>query len=230
MNKKTGTTIAELGIVLMIIGFIALISLSVFGVVLPKVSKLKFKNANLTFKHAINVLISNPIYFSPEGDLTDLSTIELQDTDGGASIRYGGEVKFRHLLLREMGVSLTNNMNCYMLLNSKTPENRKWCYQADNGIVWAIPETDFANFGLVEHKNATGNISKYVPVTIYIDFSNKMTKEDFYQKAIVIGVRRDGALALIESDKINCNNKEYKKYAQCEIADMFGSLNANFED
>lgn len=230
MNKKKATTIAELGIVLIITGFLALISITVFGVVLPKVSKLKFKNANLSFKHAMNILISNPIYFSPEGDLSDTSDIELQDIDGGPSIRYGGDVKFRHLLFREMGIPLADNIDCYMLVDSKTPQSRKWCYQADNGIVWAVPETDFITKGVVEQKNAQGVVSKYVPITIYPDFSSKMTSNDFYQKAIVMGVRRDGALTLIESDTVNCKKNEYKNFAQCQIADMFGSLNANFTD
>lgn len=223
MRIKKGFTLVEALIAMAIIAFVSLLSVHMFMRVSPRVDKLKFKNANLSLKHAISNVLSNPSYYSEESALTDLDDVTFEDMHSEGGIRYGGVEKFRHILLRELGVRIAgNNIPCYMPVNSAEPKLTQLCYKSDNGAIWGIPDTDFINVGVVKQMNSTGAISKFVPVTIYFNNFTE-TVQGFYNYAVVIGVRADGSTSLLDS-VVDCKNKLNKNYAQCNVEDMFAGL------
>jgi len=227
IHTKTAFTMAELLISLGIIALLSLIALYGLSKATPRVDKLKFKTANLSFKNAIDSMLNNSTYYSEEDGFTDISDVKLDDMYAEDSVEYNGIMKFRNLLLHELGVSMLNtSFDCKILTTSTHPQTSHLCYRADNGVIWGIPDTDFKKTGVVKITNKNGFTSKYTPVTVYVSSDYYKTDDDFKQYAIIYGVRRDGDITLIHTIK-DCDNKDNKKFAQCDIADMFASLKVN---
>jgi len=228
MNKKIlAFTLVEIIVSLSIMAFVSMLGFISFAKMTPKAYKLKFKSANLSFKSSIQNMISNPLYYDEESGFMDLEEVIFDDNNSGVSEEIYGVEKFRKLLLRELGISFQNNLECYMLTNDLTPTKKNLCYIADNSVVWGIPNTDFYEKGIVIEKSITKRNSRYVPITIYTDVKKVSSEEDFQKYAILLGVRADGTIKLLNT--VDCKDRKYKKYAQCDVADMFASLDTRYE-
>ena len=232
MKKRFAFTITEVLLALAIIAFVSVLGMYAFSTAGPnskfssKVDRLKFKNANLTFKYTLSNLISNPAYYSDESGFTDLDEVNFNDKYIQNNVSFSGKEKFRHLFLKELGIPIgSKNLDCYMLINSIKPERTDLCYIGDNGVVWGIPDTDFVDYGVIEQENMTGGNSYYAPVTMYVNASNIDSEDSSYHNAVVIGVRADGSTVMINTVK-DCENKRSENYAQCDIADVFASTNS----
>ena len=232
MKIKSAFTLVELSVAFVLIAFVGLLSFNSFTKLDTKAYKLKIKTANVALQNALNNLVSNPVYYSDLG-FVDTSEVKFRGDDA-ENVEYQGDKKFRFLLLKELGVSIANqNLECIMIDDSFKSERSfeftksSLCYRADNDVIWAIPDTNFKDKGVVESENVTGNMSLYTPITVYPFYSKNITEEDFKRYAIVFGVRSDGAVKILTT--IDCDSKANKSFLQCNLEEVFGSVENEYK-
>jgi len=200
IKQNKAHTLAELTIVLLAWAATALISLSIFKGINHYIQIVKLKNINMEFRNALDAIITNTEYYPKDSDLAT-----------------SDKTKFRNLLLKELKVSKSEPLSCNMMYENKKITAGS-CYAGTNNVVWCIPDTDFKEENIVNAKNPSGSIYKYVPVTIYPGLKNISTALDFDKYAIVYGIRRDGDFTIINN--IDCNENEHKNYNQCKSVDI----------
>lgn len=72
MKQNKAYTLAEVLITLMIWAFVAVLTLIVFSGADDYIKKIKFKNVSLEFENGLKAVITNPYYYSLNGDLASL--------------------------------------------------------------------------------------------------------------------------------------------------------------
>jgi type II secretory pathway pseudopilin PulG len=223
MNKKLlAFTMAEIIITLSMIAVLATLTRIVITKTTPEVYKLRTKQMNIIFKSALSNIVTDPLYYRPEGNLADLEEVTT-DTD-----TYMGETKFRDIMFKEMGIDKTSKTNCEILTSAGAQESEQ-CYITENDVTIGIPPTDFVTKNLIRRRNAQGAVFDYLPITIYPNTSaiKKRTGNYMDEEAIFFGVRRDGAVAIISN--LDCDDELYKNALQCRAADYIATLNIDFE-
>ena len=213
---KKALTFAELTGTFIILAFISSVVIKSYSVNYEEAAKIKFKNAIVSFKIAMENLLTDPMYYQANEDLTDTSVIEVDEAI------YSGNAKFRMLLMKELGIDTQGYFSCEILQGDKVAISND-CYKQDNGVVWGVPNSDFKTENLRKVENAQGGVSKYLPITIYsnYDIIEKNKKNYFERNALIIGVRRDGAITPITT--VDCEKEVNKASLQCNSAEFFTS-------
>ena len=99
------------------------------------------------------------------------------------------------------------------------------CQVSTDGLVWAIPDTDFDKEGTVDYAKSSvsgngtvkpGTQGKYVPITIYPNYKSEKNAEcpgDYlYENAVIYGIRADGKVVFLDN-VVNCTT--YPRSIQC---------------
>ena len=221
-RKQTAFTLAEILVVLGIIAVVTVLGTIVIAKSSPEVYKLRTKQSYLLLKRALGAVVTNPLYYTPEGNLADLSASTTDDET------YVGTTKFRELMLKEMEIDDSSRVDCE-ILTSSGPEVVRTCYQTENSVIFGIPNTDFINENLIRHRNVQGSVANYLPITIYPNSSIVLNQKSGYLEkgAIFIGVRADGAVSIVNS--IDCEEGNNKDTIQCRAADYISTLSIDFE-
>jgi len=220
-SNNKAFTLAEAIVMVAIVGFLTIIVMSSFPNIGKSADILRLKNANLSFRAVLTNVLQDATYYSNLG-LSDTSSVEI---DG---IIYTGDSKFRELIFRELEADASSPISCYVMTgNNGKYESGELCRRTENGITWGIPASNFdkdSGANMVEAANASGTISKYLPITIYPITKNAYTLNDYHEKAVFLGVRADGALVVLYS--VNCSDKDKKSYYQCNFVDYVSKSKA----
>ena len=221
-KKKIGFTLAEVLICLSLLAVISTLGRVVIVKTTPEVYKLRTKQTNIVLKRALSEIVTSPLYYLPEGNLTDLESVTT-DTQ-----TFTGDTKFREILLKELEIDKATKTSCEILTSTGATLSEQ-CYITENDVTIGIPTTDFLTKNLIRRKNAQGAVFDYLPITIYPNTSAiKKRKENYMdEEAIFIGVRRDGATAIISN--VDCEDDLYKNAIQCKAVEYISTLNIDFE-
>ena len=206
LKNKSGMTISELIIAILIMGVVA-------ALILPSIRKsdtktfyLKVKKSHETIKEIVNDLLSNNETYAGDNDFSTINTRVV----GSQVIKDTGT--FRNAFTDKL--TLNSEFKCYFMIG-KTLSNTENCYESNDRVVWGIPLTDFDLENTVEVKK-NGLKQYYVPITVYPNYKQSEADKDgetyFYNNAIVYGLRRDGDLIFLDG-VIDCN--QYPKSAHC---------------
>jgi len=214
--QKKAFSAAELIIGIVILAFVSTTLLRVLNVNHEHVQKIKFQNALTSFKMALEYVLINPLYYSSSADLSDVSLINIDDET------FGGDTKFRELVLKELGIDFRGRFECEILEGDNVGVSGN-CYKQDNGTIWGIPNTDFSTLNLKQAQNSLGSVSNYLPVTIYVDPEVIQKTDYFEQNAILLGVRSDGVLTVLNT--IDCDKEENQAALQCHTKDYLTITN-----
>lgn len=240
MKQKTKKAVILVEQLLVFIMLGVLSTLVVFGfrnITTKTGDYLKLKNGYMSLKQNVNNITSNSAYYSAKGDLSDLSEASIGydtlEADAGLSSEVmSGESKFRQILMMEMGLMKldTDMYNCkvkqgetVILVKDSSELSSSVCYVSDNGVVFGIPNTDFKKSNLALVKNAKGERTRYLPITMYPDVK-KLDKSDAYEKySFIVGLRADGAITVIND--VDC--EKYPDSFQCNSDKILTDIRTN---
>jgi len=202
---KKAHTIAEVIIVFALIAFIGTISISVMSHHTESDNKIRIKTSYMEITQILDNILDNPRYYSSASDFTDTSSVKLF---GGEEFN-GGDTKFREIIMYEMGQKVNNYISCEAMNTDGNISLVKQCFQSDNETIWHIPRSDF-NIDTYRYNGAN-----YVPIVFYPDPKPILRNDSNYfnREAVILGVARDGSIALIKT--VDCKNKSNKEHMQC---------------
>ena len=192
--KKYAFTLMEVLISLSIIAFLGLILLGVLNDSMSEHSeKIGSLKANNTLKEIVENLLNQSSYY-PKHDFGYFGSnrTELQNKD---YIKF--RESFKKILINPRVA------DCHIFKGSGLGMNgtveQEFCLVGTDGIAWGIPNTDFAEINTVKTVQ-NGRNSYYLPITVYPNFNNAETSEEYlYDNAILYGLRRDGRLIFLDA-------------------------------
>ena len=220
MKLKKAFTLAELMMVIAVSATIGIITIGTYTGVEKYLNKVKLNNTTLEFKNGINSVITNPNYYTDDGDLANTKEVKVENAYDGSERIHKGRNKFRSLLLYELKVLESSQIPCYIMSDNKNVSYGN-CYKGQNNVIWGIPDTDFTEVGITFSSDASGSVYKYVPITVYPPSAKYATLSDFNKYAVIFGVRRDGDITIINN--IDCSDLQYKDYNQCKVRELMSS-------
>lgn len=199
---KKAFTLMECLIVLIIIGFIIVTVGHSASNFLPDKNKVKFKKAYSDMENTVYTLLSNDALYPAKNGFKYTTPVVLVI---GETIGHDGKnSKFREAFKYQIN-AIKDKIDCQMPLGASLDNS---CFMTDNGVVWAIPDTDFENTGVFIQDNF-----KYVPIAFYTNYKEGATVED---DAFVFGVNSLGKITVIKyndcnsnDDKMHCKLKDY---------------------
>ena len=205
-----GFTLAEALLTLAILGTLVAITTPILKNALPDFNIYRVKKVNSTLKDTIDNMLNRDIQYEGKHDFSNTGKSVL-------GINYVKDVTtFRKVFLRH--VNMAETLKCYAYgVNGEID-----CHRSTDGIVWAIPDTDFVssvNGSVVVDIGSVEGYEKryYVPITVYPNYKMAQAKEDPQQymidQAMIYGVRRDGKVIFI-TEGYDCEGDQ-KTTMQC---------------
>lgn len=221
MKKIMAFTLAEIVLTLGIVSILIGLMSSKVMRQSPDIEKTKVKKAYIVVERTINSLINNEVLY-PNADMLmrDLTPVITSVGDRFGNSDDDGVTKFRDGFKYYLDI-LEEDISCTTQLG-----NSDNCFRTADGIVFGIPDTDFvedgvSNFTDDTNRAAANNLARtYVPVTVYPKWE-KNGENDFRNDTMVIGVRFDGQIRILNNDR-NCPADNNKRLA-CRLESILQS-------
>lgn len=200
-----GFSLAEVLMVLFIVGFIYLITALGFSGIFADTKTGKFKKAYTSIENTIGYLINNENLYNSGKGFMDANPIKLES---GETLGISETSKFRDSFRYYVG-AIKDNLDCE-LYNGKSETG---CFQSDDGIVWGIPDTNFKDINTIEVNDYDNTKIKAVPITVYLEFKQVSTLKN---DAFVAAVTYDGRIKILDNfSNIDCEKES--RAVQCNI-------------
>ncbi len=216
--KNKGFTIAELTLAFLIIGFLTTILIKNLNNVFFASEKMKAKNTYQQIKNNLSAVIENPLYYSVNSNLSDLSEVKEEDLNStnkaNKYVIYSGERKFREIFAHEMQNNIKSLATCEALIGGE-PQSMDDCYVLDNDSVVAIPNTDFINKNMMKVKNPSGAIVKILPIVMYLSEKDILVSNSLNSRGLLLGIRVDGSIFFFNN--VDCSIIGNGNYKQCKM-------------
>lgn len=219
MKKNNAFALAEILLTLALVGvLIGLLSGKVLRQ-MPDIEKTRVKKAYVVIEKTIFSMTNNDVLYP--GDLI-LRNLEPVITTVGDQFGVRDETllpnsKFRDSFMYYMSIA-EENISCD-ILDGAGIEVADNCFKTSDGTVYGIPDTNFESVGVVEAPvpgAAVGSLAtKFAPITVYPSWNDK---KDYASNAIVVGVRFDGKIQILNND-CRADSEDLR----CKIEDILES-------
>ena len=208
-EKSQAITLAEVLIVLVLIGTLMVMTLSNGKKALPNIDKTRCKKAYNTIEKVLSNMLNDDNLYPQENGFADTRAVTTQfgEVFGGTDVN----TKFRDAFKYEVN-AVKDNIPCKIYNGSTLTEAD--CFKTEDGTVFGIPDTDFYKTGT---KTLSGKY--YTPITVYSNFEKN---SDAQSGAFFIGVRYNGETKLMTTVS-SCNKEPEKSYIQCLIGEYLSS-------
>lgn len=221
---KKAYTFIEIMAVMMIIGFLFVVTAFHLSNVGANNSLARFKKGYASVESAVSSLVSDSNIYGSRLGFKDTQKAELklykdgdpnnEGTSLGEVLGENPKAKFRDSFKYFLNV-IKDNIDCDIYKGSSS----SGCFMTDDGVVFGIPNTDFVS-NMLTITDSDGDKVKVMPITMYVNYDG--TKKDPENDAFIIGVEYDGNLHFIETvNKSLCAGK--KQPVQCYLKEYANS-------
>ena len=181
--KNKAFTLAEVLIVISIIGVLATVMLSAISKMAPDKEKMRFKKAYSTIERTVGELVNDEDLYPYDPNKIGFKNTDTVTWPGSTSESFTGNSKFRNLFLRKLNIIENYSLNGIKF------------YVASDGIAYSIPDFSKNNDSMTitvdingkEDPNSNANASNRDIYSVIVDYDGRVTvtgsKEKEYLKS-----------------------------------------------
>ena len=220
--KKLAYSLAEIMVALGVTGIlIGLLTTKVLRQS-PDIEKTRVKKAYIAIEQTISSMINNDVLYPDDNMLKNLESVTTSVGD-----QFGvnsPNAKFREAFMYYLNIA-EEGFSCEAFVNATASVDIDTCFMSSDGVVYAIPDTDFERTNVVPYKGTRVGAREhmYAPITVYPNFENKQNPQT---DTMLVGVRYDGKIKILNNLE-NC--LEDSTDISCKVLEFLHSDNIKKE-
>ena len=212
ITKRMGFSLAETMMMLAVVGILLVFTAKSASKISLDQDLARFKKAYSGIEQTVSYLVNDQLFYGTTSGFKDIDPITLENI--GEVMGQKGVTKFRDAFKYHIKY-VEDKIDCPIYGGTSS----SGCFMTDDGVVFGIPDTDFAEKGVITIKDANNNSVKAAPITFYTNYAKGQTVDD---NGFVVAITYDGRIYFKNTVGKACDSGKSKKM-QCRLKDYVQS-------